>query len=75
MHVLFRVNAHLPCTVFFKDLSSKGLSIDQQEARVVYKNYRTIGFARMISGEIGGFVTPNSYEQQLRVAARINSAD
>ena len=59
--------------MFLKGLSSKGLSIGLHEATALYKNYRKVEFARMISLEIGGFVPPGNYEQQLTLTARISS--
>ncbi|MBT5684497.1 MAG: hypothetical protein HOJ11_05785 [Gammaproteobacteria bacterium] len=49
------------------------MSTALNKARVLYKNYRTIAFARMIPREIGRFVAPGNFALQLRLAARVQS--
>ena len=51
----------LPSTVFPTGASGQGLPIGVQAVSAPYRDHRTIQFAEMISGEIGGFTPPPGF--------------
>ena len=51
-------NAYLPSTVFPTGLSRGGLPIGIQAVGAAYRDHRTIEFARLMAGELGGFQVP-----------------
>ena len=55
------VNAYLPSTVFPTGPSEDGLPIGLQAVSAPYRDHRTIEFARLVCGEIGGFVAPAGF--------------
>ena len=53
--------AHLPSTVFPTGPSKQGLPIGLQAVGAEFNDYATIEFARLMAGELGGFVPPPDY--------------
>jgi len=54
--------AYLPSTVFPTGPSPSGLPIGLQAVAAEFNDHTSIDFARLLGGEIGGFVPPPGYE-------------